>query len=475
MPIQLSPKLGPRQQTMRARRNNLVSVTSWVGQRLVVASMILLILPPTAIATQVDPSYVSDISPILAENCVGCHSIKNKMGGLRLDTYEGLIEGGKRGPSLVAGMKMESPIYLMVTGEMEPKMPFSAEPLKQVEIDLLGRWIEIGAPGPKGNELATKTEQKRLPKIAPTLELKSQIFSLSYHPEGHLLAIGRHGGVNLIDTTTGHLIAQFDGLSDIARAVAFSPDGKLVAIGGGYAQQSGDVRIWDITKRREILQIAAHTDTIQSLAFSPDQKILATASYDKDIRLWNTTSGEELQTLRDHIDAVYSLAFTGDGNRLISGSADRSIKIWDPHSGERLYTLSEPIDGINSIAVHPSGKQVSAGGHDRTIRVWELEKENGKISKTLIAHQSAILHIAYSPDGKKIATTAADRTIKIFDAKTLDELVTLNNQSDWVMALSFSPDGEHLAVGRFDGSLSIYDSEDYLDTFQTVGIARKSP
>ena len=86
---------------MRARRNNLVSVTSWVGQRLVVASMILLILPPTAIATQVDPSYVSDISPILAENCVGCHSIKNKMGGLRLDTYEGLIEAGKTGPSLI--------------------------------------------------------------------------------------------------------------------------------------------------------------------------------------------------------------------------------------------------------------------------------------------------------------------------------------------------------------------------------------
>ncbi len=446
-----------------------------MGSHLVVASVLLLMLPSAGFTEQSRPSYVLDIVPILSENCVGCHSIKNKMSGLRLDTYKGLMEGGKRGPSIVIGTKLESPIYLMVTGKMEPQMPFSSEPLGQVEIDLLGHWIDAGAPGPDGGELAANTEQKRLPKIEPTTKLKSQIFSLSYHPEGHLLAIGRHGGINLIDTTTGHLIAQFDGLTDIARAVAFSPDGKLVAIGGGYAQQSGDVRIWDITKRREILQIEGHADTIQALAFSPDQKILATASYDKDIRLWNTTSGEELQTLRDHIDAVYSLAFTSDGNRLISGSADRSIKIWDPNNGERLYTLSEPIDGINSIAVHPSGKRVSAGGHDRTIRVWELGEKNGKMSKTLIAHQSAILHVVYSPDGKKIATTAADRTIKIFDAETLDELATLDNQSDWVMALAFSPDGGHLAAGRFDGSLSIYDSKNYLDTFQTVGIARKSP
>ena len=63
----------------------------------------------------------------------------------------------------------------------------------------------------------------------------------------------------------------------------------------------------------------------------------------------------------------------------------------------------------------------------------------------------------------------------MFDAITLDELVSLDGQSDWVMSLAFSPDGGRLAAGRFDGSLSIYDSETYRDQLTATNTARKSP
>ena len=98
-----------------------------------------------------------------------------------------------------------------------------------------------------------------------------------------------------------------------------------------------------------------------------------------------------------------------------------------------------------------------------------LGKDSGEILKTLVAHQSTILHVVYSPNGEKIATAAADQTVKVFDAETLDELTYLDNQSDWVMAIAFSPDGRELAVGRFDGSLSVYDSERYRDKLQFIG------
>ena len=118
---------------------------------------------------------------------------------------------------------------------------------------------------------------------------------------------------------------------------------------------------------------------------------------------------------------------------------------------------------------------MTAGGYDRTIRVWELGEDDGKLLNVLIAHQSPILRIAYSPDGSKIVTTSADRTIKVFDAETLDELASLDTQSDWVMSLAYSPDGRRLAAGRFDGSLSIYDSEDYRDQLSIIETARTSP
>ncbi len=406
---------------------------------------------PTPAAERDDPRYTFDIAPILARNCIACHSANTKMGGLVLETFEGLEKGGNRGPSIVPGDSAQSPLYLMVAGKMEPRMPFSADPLGPVEVELLGRWIEAGAPGPKPGE-------------AP----------LGVEP-GQLLAAGRHGGVALADAVTGKTVAFLDGLADIARAVAFSSDGRLLAAGGGHAQQGGAVKIWEVAERREAITIEGHGDTIQALAFSPDGKILATASYDKEIKLWDVASGRELRTLRDHIDAVYALAFTRDGNRLLSGSGDRSVKIWNPETGERLYTLGDPVDGINSIAIHPSGRWVTAGGYDRTIRVWELGEDGGELLNVLIAHQSTILRIAYSPDGKKIVTAAADRTIKVFDAETLDELASLDSQSDWVMSLAFSPDGRRFAAGRFDGSLSIYDSESYRDQLNVSETARNSP
>ena len=421
------------------------------------------------------PSYGADVAPILQRNCVACHSANTKMGGLVLETFAELENGGQRGPAIVPGSPEQSPLYLMVAGEMEPRMPFSAGPLPRGEVDILKRWIAGGAPGPGAAEMPLVTERGHLPRIEPLVEPRPQVFSVAYHPDGGLLAAGRHGGVALTDAGTGTTIALLDGLADIARAVAFSLDGRLVAAGGGHAQQGGQVKVWQLPERRQLVTIEGHNDTVQALAFSPDGKTLATASYDKDIKLWDVATGRDLRTLRDHIDAVYALAYTPDGSRLLSGSADRSVKIWNPETGERLYTLGNPIDGINSIAVHPSGTRVAAGGYDRTIRVWKLGEDGGELLNVLIAHQSTILRIAYSPDGEKIVTAAADRTIKVFDAETLEELASLDGQSDWVMSLAFSPDGRHFAAGRFDGSLSVYESDSYRDRLGVAESTRNSP
>ena len=432
----------------------------------------LSLLPHASLAEQSPPSFTSDIAPILARNCLACHSDSTKMGGLALNTFDSLAAGGAHGPSVVPGKSAVSPLYLMVVGEMEPRMPFSAAPLGRAEVELLRRWIDGGAPGPKPGEAPAAVEAGSLPSIEPAVPVKPQIFSVAYHPDGKTLAAGQHGGVALTDASTGQAVTFLDGLPDIARAVAFSRDGTLLAAGGGQAQRAGEVRIWQVTGGQLVSAFQGHSDTVQALAFSPDGKMLATASYDKDIKLWEVDSGRELRTLRDHIDAVFSLAFTPDGNRLVSGSADRSVKIWNPATGERLYTLSDPIEGINSIAIHPSGTYVTAGGYDRTIRVWELGDDSGKLLNVLIAHQSPILQIAYSPDGGKIVTTAADRTIKVFDAETLDELASLDSQSDWVMSLAYSPDGRQIAAGRFDGSLSIYNSDSYHDQLSITDPAR---
>jgi WD40 repeat protein len=290
--------------------------------------------------------------------------------------------------------------------------------------------------------------------LLATSHVAPQIGALAYSPDGKLIAMGTFQEVRLTDAS-GTAVATLKGHIEQVRSVSFSRDGKLLAAAGGLPAQYGQVKIWDVANRAELLTIKGHRDCVYAVAFAPDGKTIATSSYDKLIKIWDASTGKEVRTLKDHIDAVYALAFTPDGKRLLSASADRGVKVWDPVTGERLYTLSDAQDGLNALVIDPTGQFCAAGGLDRTIRVWSLGAKSGKLETSLIAHEDAILKLAYSPDGKTLISTAADRTLKAFRASDLTEIKNYPRQPDWVMSLDFEPNGKHFAVGRFDGSMEI--------------------
>ncbi|MBK5292974.1 MAG: WD40 repeat domain-containing protein [Acidobacteriia bacterium] len=293
---------------------------------------------------------------------------------------------------------------------------------------------------------------------SPLYAAGKQSYSMTWHPAGKLLAVGRYQEVVLTDAATNQSVARLTGHADAVRAVAFSPDGKWLAAAGGKPAKQGEVKIWNVVERSVAFTLQGHDDCIYAAVFSPDGKTLATASYDKLIKLWDTATGQQVRTLKDHIDAIYALAFTPDGRRLISGAADRSIKVWNPATGERLFTMSEALDGINTIAISPAGNMVAAGGLDKSIRIWKIEENSATLLQSLMAHEDAILKLAWSPDGKTLVSFAADRTLKVLRASDLSEVRLMKNQSDWAFGVEFSPDGKSLAVARFDGSLTIYDN-----------------
>ena len=408
------------------------------------------------------PSVAKDVAPIFAANCAGCHGGNARMGGLSLESYESAVKGGSDGKVIEPGKSAQSQLYLMVTGKAAPAMPLGGKPLTEGDIEAIRKWIDAGAKPPtpeEARELAAHLAAPSIPDIKPKGPLHPQIGTLAYQPGGKLLALGTYKEVRLADPATGHTVATLTGHAEAVRAIAFSPDGGLLAAAGGLPARSGEVKIWDVAARKELRTIKGHSDCVYAIAFSPDGKSIATSSYDKLIKLWSVETGEEIRTFKDHIDAVYALAFTPDGKRLISGAADRTVKVWDAATGDRLYTLSEPQDGLNTIALDPSGKYVAAGGLDKTIRIWELGPKGGTLVNSLIAHEDAILKLAYSPDGKWIASSAADRTIKIFNSHDLTEIKTYAHQPDWVLSLEFSPDAKTFAAGRYDGSLEIYNVE----------------
>jgi WD40 repeat protein len=400
-------------------------------------------------------SYTAVVS-ILQQKCFACHSSAAKMGGFVMASYQTLMKGGTHGAEIVPGSSSKSRLVSMIDGAIQPRMPFGGNPLSPTEIATIKRWIDAGAKGPAAGETATLQPKLNIPDIKPRFPEVSPVGSVAFSPEGKMLAVGGYREVRLVNPQTGKLLDKFGDAAGLVRSVAFSPDGKWLAAGGGLCQQWGEIQLWDVQSGRLLRTMRGHKDCIYSVAFSPNGKLLASGSYDKLIKLWDPASGKMLRTFKDHIDAVFAVAFSPDGKWLASGSQDNTVKIWDVATGERLYTLSDPVDGISTIAFSPSGKQIAAAGYDMHIYIWNLAQTGGTLAQSLIADENSILQIAWSPDGKEIITSSSDGSIRIRDASTLDPIRTIARQSDWVDAMSVSRDGNWLAAGRFDGTLSVY-------------------
>jgi len=415
-------------------------------------------------ASDASPTFNGEIAPILQKNCLACHSSAAKMGGLVMGSYDALMKGGAHGPVIVPGQADASRLVEMLEGRIQPRMPFNSDSLPPADIAIIKTWIAAGAKGPAPGEGSGELSAAAIPDIKPQVPVVSPVASVKFSPDGRLLALGGYQEVRLLDPPSGTTIGTLPGHADYVRSIAFSPDGRMLAAAGGLCQRSGEIKVWDVPSPRLLKTLLGHRDCVYSVAWSPDGKLIASGSYDKMVKLWDAGTGKELRNLQDHIDAVFGVAFSPDGKRLASGSQDRTVKIWDVATGQRLYTLSDASDGLTSFAYSPLGDQLAAAGYDKTIYVWKLGTDDGRLVQSLIADEDSILALLWLPDGKEIITSSSDGSIRFRDAATLNPISVIDHQPDWVEALGLSPDSKWLAAGRYDGTLSVYDVKTYKPT-----------
>jgi WD40 repeat protein len=278
------------------------------------------------------------------------------------------------------------------------------------------------------------------------------------------------------DTSSGKAHHRVSALQGVVRALAFSPDGKLLATGG-----EGPLLLWDTATGKKVRLLAENGDYFSALAFSPDGKTLFSGEHRRTgkealTRIWEVASGKE----RQGYSGQAFVALSADGQVMAAaGEKGFVLHLVNVRSGEIQHTFKNlpgegPPRDISSACFAPDGKILATVRCvDSAIRLWEIPSGRAVRTIPLRAHAYSV---AFSADGKTLAVGLTwgafeDNRIRLFDPATGEEKILPPGRMDAIYNIRFLPGGKGLASISADKSFRLWQPRSG-KTLRSVALAR---
>jgi WD40 repeat protein/serine/threonine protein kinase len=325
--------------------------------------------------------------------------------------------------------------------------------IREVHTGIDGGVNAIGL-SPDGKLLATASADNAITLWDPSTGLKQQsiygghgqVSEMNFTSDGKILgATMQDGKVQLWNVQSGQVRTLNRQQLD-SSGMAFSPDGKNLATAAG---SNGAVHLWDTRSGRLRKTLLGHNTFALKVAFSGDGRTLAVGSQDGTVELWDTGSGQVTQTLRGHENSVSALAFSSDGKELASADQGGSVRLWNPSANLRKV-LTGFHAAIDCIAFSPNSQIMATGEYaDDHYAIQLRDTVTWKVKKTLRGPKGAdnqLTAVAFSSDGKKVAGGFSDGSIYLWEAGEWNKDKTFKLKAS-VISLVFSSHADVIAVG----------------------------
>jgi WD40 repeat protein len=273
-------------------------------------------------------------------------------------------------------------------------------------------------------------------KVVRSLEVADDRATAACGPGGKFVAAGRSGKEAVVwDTDTGtvaHTLPR--GAGTTVLGVAFSPDACRFATTTG----SATVRVWDLTTGGLLHELRGHTFWTTCVAFSPDGKLLAVGNATSvgganartfTVTIWDAETGQRVRALEGHAMSIWSVAFSPDGRLLAVATGDYQnkvkggeVKVWDVVTGREVCSLEGHPSCVWCVAFSPDGKLLASAGGTYTgnpkttpgeVKVWDVAA--GREVLTLREHKGTVFGVAFAPDGRRLASSGGDGTVRVID------------------------------------------------------------
>jgi len=246
--------------------------------------------------------------------------------------------------------------------------------------------------------------------------------------------------------------------------LAFSPDGRSVAIGGtsrqvqgnvtpavveGSSEEHGFLELWDVATHQRLRTFHGAQDAITTAAFSRDGKTLFSNGSGRDVVGWDVPNGTIRQKLSGAEGARSTLTLSADGVLLAAFGDGYDGQIWDLKEGGKPYALPAPADHTVTAALSPDRRRIAIGGPGGSITLWNLTDTTR--GPELGGEGASLDSVAYLPNGSAVVGLDRECGIRIWDPATgrlkatlipLGKVEAADDAKAWI---AFTPDGYYAA------------------------------